>query len=235
MYLNTIIHADCLHFLPKLPAESVNFILTDPPYLVGYESRDGRRVPNDDNDRWIAPAFAQMYRVLERDAFCVSFYGWPHADNSSKPTVLLDSGWRDISHFPSDIHLPLGTPAISMNAHTCWSRVFRPYPKKPSATLSTGPIAATSCIQRKSRSRCCFLLWRRSRAPVVPCSTLSPAAAHRCLPRRCWAGPTSASKWTRRITESPATGLHSNTRMATWLCRPYNLRFPPLRCLYETC
>jgi DNA modification methylase len=30
---NTIIHADCLTALPQLPSESVDFILTDPPYV----------------------------------------------------------------------------------------------------------------------------------------------------------------------------------------------------------
>ena len=31
---NTVIHADCTQFLPSLPSESVDFILTDPPYLT---------------------------------------------------------------------------------------------------------------------------------------------------------------------------------------------------------
>ena len=47
---------------------------------VNYRSSDGRRYPNDDNDRWLAPAFAEVARVLKRDRFCVSFYGWNKAD-----------------------------------------------------------------------------------------------------------------------------------------------------------
>jgi site-specific DNA-methyltransferase (adenine-specific) len=74
--LNSIVHGDCLEALPTLPAKSINFVLTDPPYLVNYKSRDGREVPNDDNNRWLKPAFAEIYRVLESDSFCVSFYGW---------------------------------------------------------------------------------------------------------------------------------------------------------------
>lgn len=34
-----------------------------------------RRVINDDNDRWLKPAFAEMFRVLANDSFAVSFYG----------------------------------------------------------------------------------------------------------------------------------------------------------------
>jgi adenine-specific DNA-methyltransferase len=79
-YRNSIVYGDCLHVLPELPSGSANFILTDPPYITNYRSRDGRTVPNDDNDFWLAPAFSELYRVLERDRFCVSFYGWAQAD-----------------------------------------------------------------------------------------------------------------------------------------------------------
>ena len=34
---------------------------------------------NDDNAAWLKPAYAEMYRVLKDDSFCVSFYGWPQA------------------------------------------------------------------------------------------------------------------------------------------------------------
>ena len=30
----TIHHGDCLEVLPTLPSESIDFVLTDPPYLV---------------------------------------------------------------------------------------------------------------------------------------------------------------------------------------------------------
>ena len=61
---DTIINGDCLSILPTLPANSVDFVLTDPPYIASYKSRDGRTVPNDDNSAWLKPAFAEIYRVL---------------------------------------------------------------------------------------------------------------------------------------------------------------------------
>jgi adenine-specific DNA-methyltransferase len=60
---------------------SVDFVLTDPPYLVNYASNDGRTVPNDDNDAWLKPAFAEIYRALRWNRFCVSFYAWNRAAN----------------------------------------------------------------------------------------------------------------------------------------------------------
>ena len=54
--------------------------MTDPPYLAAYKSRDNRTVLNDDNAAWLTRSFAQMHRILKRDAFAISFYGWPKVD-----------------------------------------------------------------------------------------------------------------------------------------------------------
>ncbi|WP_263353314.1 DNA methyltransferase [Acidicapsa acidisoli] len=93
---NTIYNADCTKFLPHLRAESIDFILTDPPYLVRYQSRDSRTVPNDDNDAWLKPAFVEMYRVLKPDCFAVSFYGWPAADRFL--AAYRNAGFRTVGH-----------------------------------------------------------------------------------------------------------------------------------------
>jgi adenine-specific DNA-methyltransferase len=93
---NTILNADCIKALPMLPDQTVNFILTDPPYITRYQSRDGRRIANDDNARWLKPAFAQMYRVLKEDSFCVSFYGWPQADRFIE--AYRAAGFRIVGH-----------------------------------------------------------------------------------------------------------------------------------------
>ena len=77
---NQVLHGDCVELMRELPPESVDFILTDPPYLVRYRSRDGRTVANDNNDRWLKPAFAEMFRLLKPGAFAVSFYGWNRVD-----------------------------------------------------------------------------------------------------------------------------------------------------------
>ena len=79
-FLNRIIHGDCVSVMQSMPAESVNLVVTDPPYMVNYRSRDGRRVPGDNGNRWLRPAFAEMHRVLRPGCFAVSFYGWNTAD-----------------------------------------------------------------------------------------------------------------------------------------------------------
>ena len=79
-FRNRVINGDCTQVLKSLPERSVDFVLTDPPYLVRYHDRQGRNVANDDNAAWLKPAFAEIYRVLKPDHFCVSFYGWSQVD-----------------------------------------------------------------------------------------------------------------------------------------------------------
>lgn len=79
MHTNTIINGDCRYVLRNIASSSVDFVLTDPPYVRHYTSRDGRTIRND-NWNWLNPAFRELYRILKRDSFCVCFYGWAHAE-----------------------------------------------------------------------------------------------------------------------------------------------------------
>lgn len=99
-------HGDCLDILPNMKAETVDFVLTDPPYLVSYQGRwdSGRSIIiGDDDSSWLAPAYAEIFRVLRQDSFCVSFYGWPHADLFVG--IWKQLGFRLVSHlaFVKDI------------------------------------------------------------------------------------------------------------------------------------
>jgi site-specific DNA-methyltransferase (adenine-specific) len=75
-----IIHGDCTQILTTLPDESVDLVLTDPPYLVRYRDRSGRTIANDDRPESVLGAFSHLYRVLRPDSFCISFCGWHHVD-----------------------------------------------------------------------------------------------------------------------------------------------------------
>src|SRR4051794_37541129 len=79
-YRNQVLTGDCSHVMRRLDSASVDFILTDPPYLCRYRSRDGQTIFNDDREDWLQPAFAEMYRVLKPGSLCLSFYGWNAAD-----------------------------------------------------------------------------------------------------------------------------------------------------------
>jgi DNA modification methylase len=40
-FTNKILHGDCIEVMQQMPSNSVDFILTDPPYLVNYRDRSG--------------------------------------------------------------------------------------------------------------------------------------------------------------------------------------------------
>jgi DNA modification methylase len=77
---NIVLRGDCVTEMNKLPEGSVDFILTDPPYLVNYRPRSGERIANDNSVDWLHPAYAEMHRLLKPGGLCVSFYGWTSAD-----------------------------------------------------------------------------------------------------------------------------------------------------------
>ena len=96
-FLNRVIHGDCIAVMQTIPSASVDLIVTDPPYLVRYRSRDGRSMIGDDNADWLPPAFAEMHRVLRPDSFCLSFYGWHQADTFM--TAWRAAGFKPVGHF----------------------------------------------------------------------------------------------------------------------------------------
>lgn len=91
----TILLGDCRAIMAAMDPESADFALTDPPYVVNYRDRNRRVVFNDDNAAWLKPAFAQLYRVLKPDSFCVSFYGWNVVDK-------FMAAWKGAGFTPVD-------------------------------------------------------------------------------------------------------------------------------------
>ncbi|MFL6605764.1 MAG: DNA methyltransferase [Steroidobacteraceae bacterium] len=90
---NQIIQGDCTKALPQLPRESIDLVVTDPPYGVRYADRNGRTVANDDDLGPVLAAFDDLYRVLKQNTFCISFYGWNRVDEFFK-------AWRSAGFYP---------------------------------------------------------------------------------------------------------------------------------------
>lgn len=92
----SFLQGDCIRLMQSFPANSVNLILTDPPYLVNYSDRSGRTIENDKNGDWLPTAFKEMYRVLDQNKFCVSFYGWHKIDLFFD--AWKEAGFRAVGH-----------------------------------------------------------------------------------------------------------------------------------------
>ena len=132
-YHNTILNGDCLDILPRVAAGIVDFILTDPPYLVNYRPRDGRRVANDSGDAWLKPAFAAMYRALKTDGFCFTFYGWPHADRFM--AAFRSAGFRPVGHFSFPKAYTSSVGHVRCR-HECGYLLAKGNPSKPDRPLA---------------------------------------------------------------------------------------------------
>jgi site-specific DNA-methyltransferase (adenine-specific) len=93
---STITHGDCIQVMGEMPANSVDFILTDPPYLVNYRDRDGRTIQNDANADWLKPAMREAYRVLKQDRVAIMFYGWTKVDVFFE--AWKEAGFQPVGH-----------------------------------------------------------------------------------------------------------------------------------------
>jgi DNA modification methylase len=93
---NHIIHGDATHALAGLPAQCIDLIITDPPYLVNYRDRAGRKIANDDNPDAVLDAFPEMFRVLKDNSYCLLFCGWVEIAKFS--AAWEQAGFRTIGH-----------------------------------------------------------------------------------------------------------------------------------------
>ena len=95
-FINSITQGDCIQVMRQMTANSVDFILTDPPYLVNYRDRDGRTIRNDAKADWLKPAMKEAYRVLKQNRVAVMFYGWTKVDAFF--AAWKDAGFQPVGH-----------------------------------------------------------------------------------------------------------------------------------------
>ena len=94
--INAILHGDCIEKMHKMPANNVDFTLTDPPYLVNYRDRDGRTIQNDSNSDWLKPAMREAYRTLKQNRLMLCFYGWTKVDEFF--AAWKSAGFQPVGH-----------------------------------------------------------------------------------------------------------------------------------------
>lgn len=94
--MSRFMHGDSVQVMGGFPDKSIDFILTDPPYLVGFKDRSGRSIANDVNSEWVQPASNEMFRVLKDNSLAVSFYGWNRVDIFMQ--AWKAAGFRVVGH-----------------------------------------------------------------------------------------------------------------------------------------
>lgn len=133
MYRDEIICGGSREVLASLPAESIDLAVTDPPYLVNYKDKTGRRVANDDSPEAVLAVFDQIYRVLKPNAYCVSFYGW-------NAIAAFSSKWSEVG-FETIGHIVWPKPYASRSRHLRYQHesafvLAKGFPTKPTHPIS---------------------------------------------------------------------------------------------------
>ena len=196
--VNTILNGNCIDKMRQMPANSIDFILTDPPYLVNYRDRNGRSIQNDTNADWLRPAMREAYRVLKQDRVAIMFYGWTKVDAFF--AAWKDAGFRPMGHlvFRKTYFSKTGFLSYQHEQAYLLAKGRPPLPARPIADVldmpysgnklhpTQKPIAALAPLIRSFTCRASLYLIR-SRAAAAP------------VPRRRFAiVSTSGSNWTLR-------------------------------------
>lgn len=85
--INEVHEGDCLTLMERIEDASVDLVVTDPPYLMNYQSRrrvaseQFRHIANDvDSHELIADYFAECHRKLKDNTSIYAFCSWHHID-----------------------------------------------------------------------------------------------------------------------------------------------------------
>ena len=76
---NKIYHGDCLKIMPTIESNSIDLIVTDPPYgdNVAY-GFNNKTIQNNENPLINCSALVQMYRILKKNSSLYIFTNWKH-------------------------------------------------------------------------------------------------------------------------------------------------------------
>lgn len=77
MIKNVIYNEDCLEGMKKIPNNSIDLIVTDPPYgmsfISNYRKVQHKSIVNDDNLEWLSLFLCEIERVLKENTHCYIF------------------------------------------------------------------------------------------------------------------------------------------------------------------
>ena len=86
---------DCLEVLKEIENESIDMILTDPPFgnniVYGRSQLGYRTIQNDNNLDWLPQWSKEAFRVLKDDSHCVVFWQW--RTYSELEQIMLKAGF----------------------------------------------------------------------------------------------------------------------------------------------
>lgn len=109
---NQLIHGDCFKELPKIPSDSIDLIITDPPYGVNYKSRNRKdnklKQFKDENIDFVF-LLNEFFRILKPNSHCYIFSGYrtldkilPYIGKFNFKNILVIKGKGTVAVWNSD-------------------------------------------------------------------------------------------------------------------------------------
>lgn len=100
MELDTITNKDCIEGMKELSDNSIDLIVTDPPYLISYKTNHRKNklhefcsvIQNDNNEQLIKDYIKECFRVLKNNTAMYMFCSWK--TDSFFERELISSGFK---------------------------------------------------------------------------------------------------------------------------------------------
>ena len=114
-FLNKVICGDCFQTIKEIPNESVDCIISDPPYGMNYQSsrrtatKQFEKIEQDDNIDWFKDWIKDCYRVLKNDThiylFCNDYFISHFREEMKKAgfTIKRTLVWVKNNHTSGDL------------------------------------------------------------------------------------------------------------------------------------
>ena len=118
--IDTIKKCDVLKFMSDIPDETIDLIVTDPPYLINYKTnwrkeshKFSEAIKNDNNPELIKRYIKECHRVLKNDTAMYMFCSFDKVDFFKKEiekyfTVKNIIIWRKNNHTAGDLEAQFG-------------------------------------------------------------------------------------------------------------------------------
>lgn len=96
-----LIHGDCFILNEQIPDESIDLIVTDPPYGMSFQSgtrkvNKHKKIENDDNLDWLPSWMKQQYRVLKNNSHAYIFCSIHGVDKFKNSAIASGFKFKDL-------------------------------------------------------------------------------------------------------------------------------------------
>jgi len=134
MIENKVICGDCIKIMPELEDESIDLIVTSPPYNIGMEYDNyADKISWEKYYEWCGEWLKEIYRILKKDGrFCLNHYlSCGQSDNRSAPILELNTIARKIGFKHNSLPIWTDRTVIKRTAWGSWLSASAPYIQCP--------------------------------------------------------------------------------------------------------